>query len=188
MKYAYVVTLKNKQTVYIDWIGILLSVISMAFFTWEMITGDEVGVAMLLGALFIAGVLSWNAYHAFYRHQKVYYSRALLIAALVWMKMPYYQGLSIPLIVLALLEYQAKYAIEIGFAEEHILLNHAFKKKIAWSSLQRVVLKDGLLTFDYLNNKLWQKEVDEEDDYDADEDEFNAWCKEQTEKAARRST
>lgn len=184
MKYPYVVTLKNRQTAYIDWISILLSVLSLMFFVYEIVRGDEIGLAYLLGSIFIIGVLAWNLYQSFAQKRKVYYSRALLIAALVWMKMPYYEGLSIILIILALMEYQAKYDLEIGFSEDHILFNNLFKKKIRWSSLQQVVLKDGILTLDFHNNKLWQKEVEEEDDFDADEDEFNIWCRQQLEKSA----
>ncbi len=64
------------------------------------------------------------------KKRKVYYSRALLIAALVWMKMPYLQWLLFLFIILALLEYQAKYAIEIGFADNEIVINSLFKKDI----------------------------------------------------------
>jgi hypothetical protein len=181
MKYTYVVTLKNRQAPYIDWTGMLLSFLSSLLFLFEMIKGEEVSLAYLLGTIFILGVLAWNVYQSRVHSKKVYYSRALLIAALVWMKMPYLQGLSIVFILLALMEYQAKYAIEVGFSESHILLNNFFKKKIPWSSLHQVVLKDGLLTIDFRSNKIWQKEVEEEDDFDADEDEFNEWCKQQVE-------
>ena len=183
--YPYVVTLKNRQSAYIDRMGFLLSFLSAALFVYEMLQSDELHLAYLLGTLFIAGVLAWNVYRSRTHQKKIFYSRALLIAALVWMKMPYFQFLSIVLIILALLEYQAKYAIEIGFSENHILLNNFFKRKIDWPQLQQVVLKDGLLTLDFRNNKVWQKEVEDEDDFDAAEDEFNEWCRNQIEKSIR---
>jgi hypothetical protein len=43
--------------------------------------------------------------------------------------------------------------------------------------MNNVMLKDGMLTLDFKNNKLLQKETIDEDG-DADEDEFNAWCRE----------
>lgn len=181
--YPYVVTLKNRQSTYIDRMGFLLSFLSAALFVYEMLQSDELHLAYLLGTLFISGVLAWNIYRSHAHQKKIFYSRALLIAALVWMKMPYFQFLSIVLIILALLEYQAKYAIEVGFSENHILLNNFFKKKIYWPELQQVVLKDGLLTLDFRNNKVWQKEVEDEDDFDAEEDEFNEWCRNQIEKS-----
>jgi hypothetical protein len=41
------------------------------------------------------------------------------------------------------------------------------------------MLKDDILTMDFRNNKLFQKETDDEadPDYDGSEDEFNQFCK-----------
>jgi len=38
-------------------------------------------------------------------------------------------------------------------------------------------LKDGLLTLDFRDNKLIQKEVIDDDEPDAPEDEFNDYCR-----------
>jgi hypothetical protein len=40
------------------------------------------------------------------------------------------------------------------------------------------MLKDGILTMDFRNNKLFQKETDDSDDpdYDGSEEEFNQYC------------
>lgn len=179
MIYHYVVTLKNQQTRYIDIVGFLLSVISVLFFVQEMINSDHVGLAYLLGSIFIIAVLSWNIYQAKYHQRKVYYSRALLIAALVWMKMPFFQWLSFVFIILALLEYQAKYSVEIGFSDKEIILNTFFKKRYHWKQFSNVVLKDGILTLDFTNNKVLQREIEDDEDDDAGEEEFNNYCRSQ---------
>jgi len=74
------------------------------------------------------------------------------------------------------MEYQAKYPLEIGFSDEEILRNTLIKKKYRWSDLNNVILKDGLLTIDFKNNKLFQKEALDEEEMDAAEAEFNAYC------------
>jgi hypothetical protein len=102
-----------------------------------------------------------------------------LIAALVWMKMPYFQWLVFVFIILALLEYQAKYAIEIGFADNEIVFNSLFKKRYNWSAFSNIVLKDGLLTLDFTNNRILQREIEDDEEDDADEDEFNEYCRRQ---------
>ena len=184
MIYQYVVVLKNQQTRYINMVGILLSVLSVAFFVKEILEARQTAFVYLIGVLFIVGVLAWNIYHSVYKREKVYYSRALLIAALVWMKMPYYQWLSFVFIILALLEYQAKYSVEIGFSDDEIKFNTFFKKKYRWSDFTNIVLKDGLLTLDFANNKLLQREIEDDDDEDdADEKEFNEYCQRQLAKA-----
>ena len=180
MVYQYVVVLKNQHTKYINVLGFLLGILSIVFFVNELLEPGQTGFVYLIGVVFIAGVLIWNVYHSVYKHEKVYYSRALLIAALVWMKMPYYQWLSFVFIILALLEYQAKFAVEIGFSDNEIKLNTLFKKKYRWSDFTNIVLKDGILTLDFANNKILQREIEDDDEEDdADEKEFNDYCQRQ---------
>lgn len=177
MIYQYVVVLKNQHTRYINILGFLLGLLSIVFFVKELLEPGQTGFVYLIGVLFIAGVLAWNVYHSVHKGEKVYYSRALLIAALVWMKMPYYQWVSFVFIILALLEYQAKYSVEIGFSDNEIKFNTLFKKKYRWKDFTNIILKDGLLTLDFANNKILQREIeDDDDDDDADEKEFNEYC------------
>jgi hypothetical protein len=178
MVYPYVIVLKNQHNRYIDILGILLSIFSVACFTREMLVTREVGLAYLLGVIFVTGVVVWNLYQTA-KKKKVFYSRALLIAALVWMKMSYFSWLFFPLVILALLEYQAKYAIEIGFSDRHILINSLLKKKYQWTDFNNVVLKDGWLTLDFANNRVLQREIDDDEEDEADEDEFNVFCQQQ---------
>ncbi|MBC7826289.1 MAG: hypothetical protein H7122_00980 [Chitinophagaceae bacterium] len=184
MIYQYVVVLKNQHSRYINLLGFLLGLLSIVFFVKELLEPGQTGFVYLIGVIFIVGVLAWNVYHSVYKGKKVYYSRALLIAALVWMKMPYFQWLSFVFIILALLEYQAKYAVEIGFADNEIKFNTLLKKKYSWSDFTNIVLKDGLLTLDFANNKILQREIEDDDDEDdADEQEFNEYCRRQLAKS-----
>jgi hypothetical protein len=178
MIYQYVVTIRNKNTRSIDLLGFFLSAASCIFFIEEMSKSGEIGIAYLTGSVFVSLLLIWNILQS-KRGKKVYYSRALLIAGLVWMKMPVLQWLSLVFFLLALLEYQAKYAIEIGFSENEVVMNNLIKKRYQWSEFNNIVLKDGLLTMDFKSNQLYQKEVLEDEEDDAEEDEFNDYCKQQ---------
>jgi hypothetical protein len=172
--YSYIIVLRNESSRYVNFTGFFLSAGSALLFAREMVVAGEIILPYILGVVFIAGFLIWNAY-AWYRLDKqIYYSKALLIAGLVWMKMPYFQWLIFVLPVLALLEYQAKMAPEIGFAEDHIVFNGLFKRKRAWSEIEHLVLKDGLLTINFRNNKFLQREIDHGEN-EASEAEFNAW-------------
>ena len=91
--------------------------------------------------------------------------------------------LSFLFIILALLEYQAKFSVEIGFSDNEIKFNTFFKKKYRWSDFTNIVLKDGLLTLDFANNKILQREIEEDDEDEADENEFNDYCQKQLAKA-----
>lgn len=47
-----------------------------------------------------------------------------------------------------------------------------FKKMYDWELLSNIILKDGLLTLDFKNNKILQYEIRQKED----EDEFNIFC------------
>jgi hypothetical protein len=174
--YEYVVVLRNEHQVHVNITGLLLSFGSAVIFLRQMIILDTVVVAYLAGVLFIGGFLVWNFVRWRQGHE-IHFSKALLIAGLVWTRMPYLQWLVFVFVILAILEYQARLPTEIGFARDAITINSLIKKKFSWSQIQNVRLKDGLLTIDFRNNKLIQKEIDSGEN-EATEEEFNAFCEE----------
>jgi hypothetical protein len=185
MVQQYVVSLKNQKYRIVNLIGIVLSLISVLFFLNLFITRpNHSSIALPIGAAFIIGVLAYNIWQSS-KGNKVYYSRALLIAALVWMKMPFMQWLFFLFIVLALLEYQLKYSLEIGFSDNGVVINSLLKKRYAWNQFNNIVLKDGWITLDFVNNKVMQQEVVDDEEDEADEDEFNLYCQQQLKKAGQ---
>ena len=70
---------------------------------------------------------------------------------------------------------------EIGFTAHQIVIAKLWKKTISWKELNNVIIKDGMLTIDFKNNRLIQAPTDDEEDdeYEVDDDEFNAYCREQ---------
>lgn len=178
MVYQYVVTLKNQTNRYIDILGLLLSIVSVVCFTLELLRSKNVSLAYLIGAVAVLGFIIFNLTRQA-KKRKVYYSRALLLAGLVWMKMPYFQWLLFVFVILAFLEYQAKYSVEIGFSDKEIVINSMFKKRYDWAQFTNIILKDGLLTLDFANNRILQREIEDEEEEDADEDEFNEYCNRQ---------
>lgn len=55
------------------------------------------------------------------------------------------------------------------------------QKQISWNELSNLILKDGLLTIDFKNNKIIQQTI-AEDSVTIDEKEFNEFCREQLNK------
>ena len=172
--YDYIIVIKNENQGFIDIIGLLLSLGSVLLFSYEMIQSGKWNIALLVGVVFIVGMVIYNISQSKRTDKNTYYSKALLVAALVWMKMPYGQWLLFVFIVLALLEYQAKLPLEIGFSTNEIVFNSLFKRRYQWNDLNNVVLKDGLLTIDFKSNKLFQKLIDDGES-EATEEEFNRW-------------
>ena len=175
MHYDYVVTLKRENAHKTDLISLLLLIFSLLAFSFVQIR-NGLNLLLCLGiAIVLFGLLA-NLRSA--RKKKEMRFRYWLFATgICWIGMPYLQWLIIPFFAMAMMEAQAKYPLEIGFYSEGVVLNSLFNKKFPWSSLQSVILKDGLLTLDFINNKLIQKEVLDDDDPDAREDEFNDYCR-----------
>jgi hypothetical protein len=109
----------------------------------------------------------------------------LLIAAVGWLAMPVMPWLGALFFLLAFLEYQARHPLEIGFSPDRIVLNTLVRRRFGWSAFNNVMLKDGLLTLDFKSNRLLQKVVDDDEEGEADEDEFNAYCRDMLKNAGQ---
>jgi len=180
MVYDYVVTLKNERKKYVDFISILICILSFLFFIKAFINAGFKDFIYLVAAILIAIIAGYNIYTS-YRYPSItkYYSRALMIAGLAWLVVPVtaLKWLSVPIIILSLVEKFSKANLEIGFDNNSVVINTIFKKRYSWSDFTNIVLKDNILTLDFQNNKVIQQETIDEPG-DADEEEFNAWCRE----------
>ena len=181
-KYPYIVVLKNPASWQYNAFGFLLNIVSCIFFFKEFVFSESKNIFLISGVFLVLGFLVWNL-HRIRKGHKVFFNRAYLISALLWIKMPYMEWLFAAFILLAILERQVKFPLEIGFSESQIVFNSLFKRKYDWSQLSNVVMRDGLLTIDFINNRLLQREVEEEEEEEeVSEEEFNAFCRTQLQK------
>jgi len=178
MRYQYVVILKRDNERPADIISLCLCLLSVLAFIFQQLNASHLNFFLSFAAAIIISGLVMNLIAA-KKGNRVRYKNWLLIAGLAWIGMPYFQWLAVLFFIFAMLEYQAKYPLEVGFSNDMVVINTLFKKKIPWSDFNNVMLKDGLLTLDFKNNKLFQKEALDDDEVDADEDEFNDYCMEQ---------
>ncbi len=102
----------------------------------------------------------------------------LLMAAIGWYTQKGGIYISVIYLLAAALEKQVKFQEEIAFDETEIVINSFPKKKYLWNELKNVVIKDGLLTLDFNNNKLFQKVIDSEVAPSL-EQEFNTFAQQQ---------
>ena len=179
MVYQYIVTLKRNNDKYIDGFNILLCSISVLVFTLDQLFEKKISVIVLLAAVLISAGIGRNLFLHKAKTKTVRYRYLLFITAVTWIMMPFLQWLSILFFLLSFLEYQAKYPLEVGFTNREVTINNLFKRKFPWSDFNNVILKDGLLTLDFKNNTLFQKEALEDPDGEADEEEFNDYCRNQ---------
>lgn len=109
---------------------------------------------------------------------EVNYRSALSLAALGWIAQPGdWKWVAAVFIVASILERQVKFPVEYAFDKNQVVFNSLPRKYYAWSDLNNVVLKDGLLTIDLRSNKLIQKEVKSEGLTDTLQRDFNEFCR-----------
>lgn len=176
MHYEYVVTLKKDNEKQINFISLCLCFLSALAFIFEQArTGHFNFFLSFAAGLLIAGI-ALNVILS-KKQKPVRYKPWLLIAGIFWIGMPYLQWIFLLFFILAFLEYQARYPLEVGFDFDRIVINSLVRKKFSWTDFNNIILKDGLLTLDFKSNKLFQKETIDDDEPDADEDEFNEYCR-----------
>ncbi|MBH2004451.1 MAG: hypothetical protein I8H66_07170 [Sphingobacteriia bacterium] len=159
--YDYIIVFKKKNNGKIDGISQLMLLISLiAFIRFSVMYPAYMLIPMIISLL----ILGWwiFCYTQLRRNVRPSYRLALLLAAVGWYFQPDGIWISLVYLIASVLEKQAKFQEEIAFDAEEIVINSFPKKKYGWEELNNVILKDGMLTVDFKNNKLIQKEVDSE--------------------------
>ena len=203
MRYQYVVILKKNSERATDLLSILLVFLSGGSFLLTALRSidsddfrghDGSGFRFEAPALsyFLASIalILWAglAFNLLSKRKdrgiRVRYRYLLILAAIGWIGTTSVPWIGLFFFVAAFLEYQTKRPLEIGFDYDRIVINTLIRQRHDWSAFNNVVLKDGLLTLDFKNNRLMQKEIaDDDDEDDADEEEFNTWCRDQLARA-----
>jgi hypothetical protein len=161
--YNYIIVCKRPNYRLIDGISQLMLVLALIVLSSSLsFSNAGISKTVLFTLAFIIGIIGWWVY-CFINQKKgniPFYRLALLIAAIGW----YYQpnGLYVSLIYLfaAIMEKQVKFPQEIAFDDEGIVVNSFPKKQVYWPEIANVVLKDGMITIDFQNNQLIQKEIE----------------------------
>jgi hypothetical protein len=183
MIFDYVVILRNTSRRSIQLLNLFLAVIAIVYLAYRFAATPFLEVYTMAGLVIILLLLAL-LYAIKEKRKKPFATPGsfLFFAGLLilfnkqtqWVEVLFAFGL----IVLSALEEKAKANLEIGFSTQFILFDNLLKKKYQWKDFNNIVLKDNLLTLDFKNNKIFQREtIDEESD--CDEEEFNEFCKEQ---------
>jgi hypothetical protein len=173
--YPYIIELKRPSYRATDFISQLMLLISLSAFFYVLFQRLVIGNYTIYTC--IVGIVAWWGYCLWLinKDQIPYFRIGLFIAALNWWYMPSGKWISAIYILAGILEKQAKFPQEVAFDESEMVINSFPKKRYDWSDLTNVVLKDGILTIDFKNNKLVQKEIQSGSNA-RDEREFNEFC------------
>jgi membrane protease YdiL (CAAX protease family) len=92
-----------------------------------------------------------------------------------------YTWLAILLISLITLYLISKRELRVIVSNDHVIYPSFPKRVIEWNELSNLLLKDGLLTIDFRNNRIIQQ-LTSNQDQSVNEREFNDFCRQQLNK------
>ena len=179
-EYDFIVTLKHPDYKIYNFITVLMCVMTvtasvLSLLNWQFQQLSWVNIILI-------GIIVFNLSMGLFNNQKETISTfkwALYAAAFLWLLYPLHiPYIGIFFIIAALLERQIKFPQEIGFSKEGITFNTFPFKNYTWQQVTNVLLKDNMLTLDFTNNKIIQREI-EPAELTEEENEFNEFCRQQ---------
>ena len=183
MQYDYIITLKRPSYLLINIISIILLLLFLLAFGFFIVSGGISGRQywLMLIPVMILGLMVYGFVRSREKDFLVYYRTELFIAALGWFLFPAFAELRYLgwlYALMAFIERLAKRPDQWGFAKEAVERMTIPKKSYEWVDIENVMIRDNLITIDFRNNKILQKELDSPVDKPL-EREFNDFCKEQ---------
>jgi len=180
-EYEFVVTLKHSDYKIYNVITILMCIITIAAEIYGLIQVPFSNYMLVNICLVV--IIIFNLIFSFISRNEseniVTFKWSLYAAAFLWLLFPLHiPAIGVFFIVAALLERQIKFPQEIGFGKEGITFNTFPFKNYTWQQVSNIMLKDDILTIDFTNNKIIQKEI-EPAELTEDENEFNEFCRKQ---------
>jgi hypothetical protein len=177
----YIIELKKPSYLIADLVSRLMLMIAIAVFGYAVFLVRSINWYTIVMSLLVIGMIaSWIQCTVKHKRGEIpYYRLGLLLATIGWVIAQRHGGpLWIPILyaVATLAEKQVKFPQEIAFNEDGVIINTIPKREYAWSALSNVVLKDNILTVDFKNNKLIQKEIESSASV-KEEQEFNEFCR-----------
>ena len=177
-EYDFVVTLKHADYKFINIISGLMCVLAVSVSVFGLIytgaSSNSFYLALLLD-VFIVGFLIYNLINN--KKDRIFFFRwALTAGAILWFLPPQNNILIALLYIFAsVIERQLKLPREVGFDKEEIVINSFPSKHYQWDQVNNVILKDNMLTIDFKNNKMLQRETESDVSHEI-ESEFNTFC------------
>ena len=171
---------KLKQYNQIAFFIILINLLTFLFIT-IIVTNSEIRITAIIAAsLLLLALIIESIFKGIRKNEDSPYKFiAENIIALTWLQIGYW-WLGAIFFIIGLLYFESKSKHIVSVLKKEIIYPSFPKKKIQWAELNNIMLKDGLLTIDFKNNKLIQQMIDENSSIN--QQEFNDFCKQQLKK------
>ena len=176
--FDYIIVCKSPDYKNVDRISQFMFLLSVLGFSFGIYKGLFPKPALIIAIM--TSVVCWWIFCLYQKKQGgvPYYRLGLLFASWGWFLMPNALIISGIFLIGALFERQVKFPFEIAFDPAGIVINTFPKKQFPWAMIQNAIIKDDVITIDFKNNKLIQKDINEPVSATITS-EFNTFCAEQ---------
>lgn len=160
MVYDFLITLKKRNYRAVDQVSQFMYFFALIIFGYYYFHFPKTGAVYLY---FGAGIIFWWIFTIFKNHKngQAFFRFGLLIGAAGWLAGPQTNiWMGILYAIAAFMEKQVKFPQEIGFSEHEVSFNSFPRKVLQWSKINNALIKDGLITIDQKDNKIFQKEIE----------------------------
>ena len=158
----------------VSWLIIALNVVAFAYVAFS----GRSRIANL--PYFAAGILVIIFLARFISDREAFESDSISlsysIVIICWIVLQFY-WVAVIIILLFIFQDISRRQLAVLFYDDRIVYPSFPKRAIEWKELNNVVLKDGILTIDLKNNKVYQNEITSP----ASEIDFNEFCETQLE-------
>ncbi|MBK5271728.1 MAG: hypothetical protein JJE22_12020 [Bacteroidia bacterium] len=175
MKKYEIVLQNEKAKTYptISWLIVVLNFIAFLYFgisrTSKNISYPFIAAAILIFIFLWFLSIKKDSKPATYKF-RFFFS----VIILSWIIIHFYWAAAINLFLFIIQDITSR-SLVVLFSEEEIIYPSFPKRTIQWQQLNNVILKDGILTIDCKNNRVYQDAIDS----DVNEASFNDFCNEQ---------
>lgn len=169
MQYLFTSTNSRKKQIWLLANGIVF--INSLLFLLFAIKGNAVYWSYVFFGLVI---LFTSLSILFKKYKAIFFQISIVIIAFGWIKLNY-SWLGVVLIILLSQAEKFTADISVDITQNAISIKNVFKKVYYWHTLQNVILKEGLLTLDFKNNKLLHIEITNTFSVEQ-ESKFNDFC------------
>ncbi len=178
------ITLKNEKLKQYERIASVFILINLAIFIFMAISAETratripaIGSSVLI---ILALAIDYFLFSIKNNEGSPYKLAAEYVITMAWSQTDYW-WIAIPCFILGLLYQSTKRPLLVSVLQEKIVYPSFPKKNISWLELNSMILKDGLLTINFKNDKFIQQFIDETKTV-VNEQDFNDFCSQQLNK------
>ena len=180
----YKLILKNEKIKFYNRISksaIIINAIVLLSFSFSKYADKQSQIISVTASIFVlTGLFLIQKFYSANNKWGVGYVVIFDLLIVTWILLEYYWIAGVHLIF-SILSALAVKKPGVIFYTDMITIFSILERKIMWNQLNNVVLKDGLLTLDFKNNKIIQQII-EETAQPVNEKEFNEFCRQQLNK------